>query len=283
MGCENVNVITTQRDSVTQSENKRFDHADVYQGPRSRLKTPEKMNQQTHMATKTMRSWFGLGEKVAKRKPPRSYKKPKTGRSDLIYKRQLNLSDCSQFRHSVDQLKNIQSNLGKDPISRRENIDAINSKFKLINKLNREFMEIKYCFNKEKHSEVTLDVGERYVEVIEKYLKTITDILNSRIQYSSDTINISNYNTNLENLDFKMKKCCLKTAGSLLPLMDGTEDVTMRLINSIELYNTLLDENGKKLLITFVLKTRLSENAKVGLQSTYNQCSELIADLKKPL
>ncbi|KAF5299273.1 hypothetical protein FQA39_LY02446 [Lamprigera yunnana] len=59
-----------------------------------------------------------------------------------------------------------------------------------------------------------------------------------------------------------MENFCLKTAGSLLPLMNGTEDVTMRLIDSIELYDTSLDEN-------------------VRLQSTYNQCSELIADSKQ--
>lgn len=31
------------------------------------------------------------------------------------------------------------------------------------------------------------------------------------------------------------EKCCLKTAASLLPLMDGKEDVTKRLIDSIVL------------------------------------------------
>lgn len=78
-----------------------------------------------------------------------------------------------------------------------------------------------------------------------------------------------------------MSKFCLKTATTLLPIMNGSEEVTKQLIDSIELYDTLLDAESKTSLIQYVLKTRLSQNAKLRLKTTYATTTDLIRDIKK--
>lgn len=72
----------------------------------------------------------------------------------------------------------------------------------------------------------------------------------------------------------------LKTAASLLPRMDGTEETTKNLIDGIELYDAFLDEAGKKSLTNYVLKVRLSCNAKIRLRGEYATNKALVADLK---
>ncbi|KAI5633732.1 hypothetical protein NE865_13566 [Phthorimaea operculella] len=72
----------------------------------------------------------------------------------------------------------------------------------------------------------------------------------------------------------------LKTAVGLLPVMTGEEEVTKKLISSIELYDSMLDAAGKTQLIQFVLKTRLTESAKLRLASTYASCEALLKDMR---
>lgn len=81
----------------------------------------------------------------------------------------------------------------------------------------------------------------------------------------------------------KMESFSLKTAVSLLPIMDDTENVTKQLISSIELYSSLLDNESKPILINFILKTRLSENAKLRLNQNYGTIQLLVDDMKKYL
>lgn len=75
----------------------------------------------------------------------------------------------------------------------------------------------------------------------------------------------------------------LKVACSLIPVMDGVEATTKRLIDSVEMYADMLDDSGKKLLITFVLKSRLNENAKLRISGSYKDIQELMNDLRKYL
>lgn len=75
----------------------------------------------------------------------------------------------------------------------------------------------------------------------------------------------------------------VRTATSLLPTMTGEEAVTTKLIDSLEFYSSNLLKDHEQLLINFVLKTRLSESAKLRLNSRYNTCAEFISDMKKHL
>lgn len=81
---------------------------------------------------------------------------------------------------------------------------------------------------------------------------------------------------NLSKMDFDIKVAC-----SLIPVMDGVEATTRRLIDSVEMYADMLDSPGKVLLITFVLKSRLNDNAKLRIASSYKTIQELIDDLRK--
>lgn len=55
----------------------------------------------------------------------------------------------------------------------------------------------------------------------------------------------------------EMEKFDLKTAVALLPIIDSSEKSVLRLISAIEMYGSMLQNDGKLMLLNFVLKTRL--------------------------
>lgn len=75
----------------------------------------------------------------------------------------------------------------------------------------------------------------------------------------------------------------LKTAISLLPIMNGQENITKQLIDGIELYNSMLNNASKPLLINFVLKSRLSSSAKLRLKQSYSNIDLLLGDMRRHL
>ncbi|XP_022822543.1 uncharacterized protein LOC111364814 [Spodoptera litura] len=73
----------------------------------------------------------------------------------------------------------------------------------------------------------------------------------------------------------------LKTASVLIPVMDGKEETTEKIIDGIEMYDSCLKtSDNKKLLISFVLKTRLTKSAKLKLKSEYASVDNLLEDMK---
>ncbi|KAG7295809.1 hypothetical protein JYU34_020874 [Plutella xylostella] len=91
-----------------------------------------------------------------------------------------------------------------------------------------------------------------------------------------ESCSLSSNSTIMENFD-------LRTASSLIPVMDGSDDTTIKLVESVELYETMLKEDHKKLLISFILKTRLTKNGKLKLKSEYQTVKDLISDIHKYL
>ncbi|KAL0860129.1 hypothetical protein ABMA27_010436 [Loxostege sticticalis] len=75
----------------------------------------------------------------------------------------------------------------------------------------------------------------------------------------------------------------LKIAISLLPAMTGQEKVTKQLIDSILLYKSMISTSAENQLIQFVLKTRLSESAKLRLKTNYSSVEALVSDIRKYL
>ena len=75
----------------------------------------------------------------------------------------------------------------------------------------------------------------------------------------------------------------LKTACTLLPVMTGDEKVTQQLIDNIQLYNDMLKDSHKSVLINFVLKSRLSNSAKLRLSQKYDSVADLLLDMKQQL
>lgn len=81
----------------------------------------------------------------------------------------------------------------------------------------------------------------------------------------------------------KMESFELKTALTLLPVMTDEEKITKQLIDGIEYYDSVLKAESKTNLIQFVLKSRLSQSAKLKLNSAYTTTAELIKDMKSLL
>lgn len=113
----------------------------------------------------------------------------------------------------------------------------------------------------------------------------VHDILRERIELTYKkilTYKISNFEENISVTN--MEKFDIKTATSLIPVMDNSEQTIEKIIDGIEMYNEyLVNTTQKKLLITFVLKTRLSKSAKLKLKSEYDNVTNLIQDIKKLL
>lgn len=76
----------------------------------------------------------------------------------------------------------------------------------------------------------------------------------------------------------------LKTALSLLPVMTDEEGNTKQLIDNIQYYNSILTQTTcKQNLINFVLKSRLSQVAKLKLKEKYSTVDELVKDMQTEL
>lgn len=75
----------------------------------------------------------------------------------------------------------------------------------------------------------------------------------------------------------------LKTACSLIPVLDDKENTTKRLIDAVEMYSDMLNSAGQSLLIKFVLKGRLSENAKLRVNTDYTTVKDMLQDFRRKL
>lgn len=73
----------------------------------------------------------------------------------------------------------------------------------------------------------------------------------------------------------------LKTALHLLPVISDDETSVKQLIDNIQCYNSLLNKpECKKNLIKFILKSRLSQSAKLRLKDDYTSVEALIRDMQ---
>lgn len=76
----------------------------------------------------------------------------------------------------------------------------------------------------------------------------------------------------------------LRTALNLIPAMTDEESNTKQVIDNIEYYDSVLkSKECKNNLIMFVLKSRLSQAAKLKLNSNYESIHDLIVDMRKEL
>lgn len=113
-------------------------------------------------------------------------------------------------------------------------------------------------------------IPDEVIGVIQVYLTKINQLYEDIINLCAD-----------KEEKHKMESFELKTAVHLIPVMDSTENTTKRMISNIELYETMLDNPGKTLLINFVLKSRLTESAKLRMKSTYTSVGDLVKDLRQ--
>ncbi|XP_073953485.1 uncharacterized protein [Choristoneura fumiferana] len=122
------------------------------------------------------------------------------------------------------------------------------------------------------------------VPVIENVCERIVNLYYEILELCNlDVKNISLENNESES-NATMSTFDLKTALSLLPNMTNEESVTKQLIDNIEYYDSILTQaNCKQSLINFVLKSRLSQAAKLKLKTEYASVTELITDMRSEL
>lgn len=128
-----------------------------------------------------------------------------------------------------------------------------------------------------------------YIENISKVerLDKSEDIIIS--QYCEDftrlykeIFKLCQYSESLENLT-KMEDFDLKVALNLLPVMNDDLSKTQQLIDGIDYYSTVIKSDSHDQLISFVLKSRLSQAAKLKLATTYKSISDLLQDMRNIL
>lgn len=81
----------------------------------------------------------------------------------------------------------------------------------------------------------------------------------------------------------KMGDFDLKTALSLFPSVEGSEEQIKKLIDSLEFYSESIKTSEHSKLMKFVMKTRLSSSIRVKLNESYDTIVALIEDIRKYL
>jgi len=120
------------------------------------------------------------------------------------------------------------------------------------------------------------EIKEEDLVILEKLIRDIHEIYSEIVTLTN--VEIIEPKTSSGN---KMSSFDIKVAMQLLPVLDSSEKTTEQLIESAQFYSSMLDDGGKASLINFILKTRLSTNAKLRLETSYSSLDGLIADLKK--
>lgn len=171
----------------------------------------------------------------------------------------------SRLKEIYIELQTLKDNISKlGPVRRSEQIGK--KKYSEAEKLYKEYWTI----IEEEALSFELEAKEldesQNIQILSEQIETIYGKI---LKYSRQ-------NTNMAKFE-------LKTAVSLIPVMDGTEDTTKRIIDSIDLYSTMIEATEHTALINFILKTRLSESAKLRLESSYVSCKNLITDMKTHL
>lgn len=201
------------------------------------------------------------------------------------------MNHIKEFKHLLEEVNVFKRNLIKDSHERRRNLKGTQLKFKKLDKIRDNYKILKDSFNKSNFDVKIKTEAKDFANSIDKCIEDIKTILEERLQLSqteqpdtndlpvlhSDSETSSSGCSDNENMAEKFN---LKTAASLLPVMNGSETVTKQLLDAIELYDSMLDSEGKKLLTTYVLKKSLSQNAKIRLNKSYISNEALMNDIK---
>lgn len=184
------------------------------------------------------------------------------------------MSQLEPFHFVYEDLNVFRRNLSKDNAERRLDLKVVRKNFAKLELIKNEFHIATEEFNKDNHEPEIVLKARKYIDNIASKILSIEEALQERL----NNINPSDISVQSNNMTEKFD---LRTAASLLPVMNNREEVTKQLIDAIELYDALLDDAGKKLLTTYVLKTRLSQSAKLRLNENYTDNKALITDIRR--
>lgn len=206
------------------------------------------------------------------------------------------MSQGNEFRYLLEEVRVFHRNLNKDNVERKTSEEVTRRKLRKLDKFKDSYKQLVELFNRSDADPKIREEIKAYTVSINKYFEGIKYNLESRLvkirteQAEHSEGNLSSIKSDIktdstdsdcsDESENMSEKFDLRTAAGLLPVMDGTENTTKQLIDAIELYDALLDAAGKKLLTTYVLKTRLSQSAKIRLNSAYTTNVNLVDDLR---
>lgn len=174
--------------------------------------------------------------------------------------------EWAELQRVHQELERLYTNLIKDNQERRFTPEVIARKSEACDVLKQRLVNAYQVFTESKPKYTKLvEIVTKVVNSANKLHGDIRKILNERLRQVTEIDVDLSIDVNINKM---AEKFCLKTAGSLLPVMDDSENVTIQLIDAIEMYEKMLNEEGKSFLIMFVLKSCVS-------------CTELVSDLKK--
>lgn len=142
---------------------------------------------------------------------------------------------------------------------------------------------------------VKLNEAKIIINQYNTYLENITKV--KRTDEDEENV-ITEYCEKLNSLYSEILKLCqprdtlsdtlkmdfdLKVALNLLPVMNDEIANTRQLVDGIDYYSSVLDTKFHSKLINFVLKSRLSQGAKLRLASNYDSVSQLLTEMKRIL
>lgn len=188
-----------------------------------------------------------------------------------------------EFKYILEELRVYNRNLIKDNKDRRNDSKVLEKQLRKLDRLKLGFVDSKKKFNSQVREPGLIAKVKLFVSEIDKYFEHIYKTLNDRLKEAESIQSEAEIDLNLSDSEVKIKmseKFDLRTAAGLIPVMNGSESITKQIIDAIQLYDSLLDNDGKKLLTNYVLKTRLSESAKIRLKQSYTSNELLIDDLK---
>lgn len=174
-----------------------------------------------------------------------------------------------ELKHICNKLDSLRVDLRKLGRERRQQSIGT-SKINNAKKLYTQYREIICSVD---FSTLTGDYSHYVNELL---CDKIEEVYSKILEYSKEQVK-----TKLVEM---AEKFDLREAGSLIPVMDDREDTIHKVIAGIEMMDSVLKEVvNKNLLISFVLKTRLNNSAKLKLKSKYETVKDLIADISKYL
>lgn len=186
------------------------------------------------------------------------------------------MNKLEDFNYIFEELGVFLRNIKKENEDRRLNLAVIDKNLAKLTRISNEF-ELLVGKTKIAGDELLNDLISR----IKNLKNNINEILIDRLAVAKSKDSLRGLDNNsVVNLVKMGEKFDLKVAAGLLPLMDNSETGTQQLINGIELYSELLNDEGKVMLIKYVLKTKLTASARLRLKSEYGSTEALVCDIK---
>lgn len=179
-----------------------------------------------------------------------------------------------QFRGYLESVEKFAAKVRKEPIERRT-LERFRKLELELQGLERGFSQYKSGYNLRK-DKTSFEEVKNYASNISEVLTRVREVLISWSPTQPQVVEVLDRAKMGEKFD-------LRTAASLLPAMDSTEDSVRQLIDAIELYDSFLDTEGKSQLVIYILKVKLSLNAKIRLEKTYGSVQSLVRDMRKHL